>query len=150
MIGLKPLHFNLHRFKMLLRKSRDHYQQDVDILYIIETVWAHVWWFFFWSKHRTWTKNLKRNFSLTANWPLNQLCLLRYANDREAERWLKLPFNSSVHCFTFNTNWLQMKESHWFLIPVPKVAVSYHHSQLIILFHNIDRNVVQFAVLLIR
>lgn len=89
-------------------------------LYLDGTVCAHVWWIFFWSKCRTWTKNLKRNFSLTANWPLNQLCLLRYANDREAERWLKLPFNSTVHCLTFNTNWLQKKESYWFSELFPK------------------------------
>lgn len=47
-------------------------------------------------------KDSEKNFSLTANWPLNQLFLLRYANDREAERWLKLPFNSTLHCLTLD------------------------------------------------
>lgn len=91
-------------------KNRDHI--------IINQRWRWMlmrWWFiylFYSCKCRTWTKILKRNFSLTANWPLNQLFLLRYANDREAERWLKLPFNSTLHCLTLDKkNWLQMKES---------------------------------------
>ena len=77
-------------------------------------------------------KESERNFSLTANWPLNQLCLLRYANDREAERWLKLPFNSTVHCFTFNKEKKKEKDlpadegELLILITVPKVTISYH------------------------
>ena len=54
-----------------------------------------VWWIFL-VQTQNMNKESERNFSLTANWPLNQLCLLRYANDREAERWLKLPFNSTA------------------------------------------------------
>lgn len=83
-----------------MKKNRDHI--------IINQRWRWMlmrWWFFiffYWCKCRTWTKILKRNFSLTANWPLNQLFLLRYANDREAERWLKLPFNSTLHCLTLD------------------------------------------------
>lgn len=82
------------------KKNRDHI--------IINQRWRWMlmrWWFiylFYSCKCRTWTKILKRNFSLTANWPLNQLFLLRYANDREAERWLKLPFNSTLHCLTLD------------------------------------------------
>lgn len=89
---------------------------------------------YFWSKCKTRTKNLKRNFSLTANWPLNQLCLLRYANDREEGRWLKLPFNSTVHCFTFNRNWLQMKPL--ILVTVPKFGNNHSVSSWLWAWHQ--------------
>lgn len=98
----KPPSSCAHLFNMEIwrKKNRDHI--------IINQRWRWMlmrWWFiylFYSCKCRTWTKILKRNFSLTANWPLNQLFLLRYANDREAERWLKLPFNSTLHCLTLD------------------------------------------------
>lgn len=68
---------------------------------------------FFGCKCRTPTNNLERKFSTTANWPLNQLCLLRYANDREAERWLKLPFTSTLHCFPFSTKKKTVDDCRW-------------------------------------
>lgn len=52
-------------------------------------------------KQRIW----KENFYLTAKWPLNQCCLLRYANDREAERWLELPLTSTErYCYCRRRN----------------------------------------------